>query len=333
MNAEIAAFAEEHFSDKNADKAWQTLLHERKIQDRCQNVLEMLESQCNDTIAEISREITNELNYTTSSISKKSFRVGHIIDGKRIWNWSTTIIGGGLTIGAMIAGLAGAAIAGPLGWAALGVGIIGTIGSFFFASREKQEHEARVRLEQNLRRMVSYLCDSLEKQMKNNVRLLVQKRINDVLQELTRIDSVLFRLADTQKDLAWYLDNNLLELNQKLVNEEIELVGARGLEYHILSVARIPGAAMTFLLNDGTVFPDEYGKQLSMLTGEYIYYAFDSPYKRVLISRIIGREIDRGKVSIEEKIGVAHILVNDMQPKLMNRVRMAQQLSKIAITQ
>lgn len=333
LNAEIAAFAEEHFSDKNADKAWQKLLHERKVQDRCQAVLETLEEQCNDTLAEISREITNELNYTTSFINKKSFRVGHIIDSRRIWNWSTTIIGGGLTVGAMIAGLAGAAAAGPLGWAALGVGIIGTIGSFFFASREKQENEARVRLEQNLRKIVSSLCDSLEKQMKNNVRLLVQKRIDDVLQELTRIDSVLFRLADTQKELAWYLDNNLLELNQKLVNEAIGLIGARGLEYHILSVARIPGAAMTFLLNDGTVFPDEHSKQLSMLTGEYIYLAFDSPYKRVLISRVIGREIDRGKVSIEEKIGVAHILAKDLQPRVMNRVRMAQQLSKIAITQ
>ena len=35
LNAEIASFAEEHFSDENADKAWQKLLSERRLQDRC----------------------------------------------------------------------------------------------------------------------------------------------------------------------------------------------------------------------------------------------------------------------------------------------------------
>lgn len=333
LNAEIASFAEEHFSDENADKAWQELLSERRVQDRCQELIVKLEEQCNDTINEISREIASELKYTTSSFYEKYFHVSRIIDGRRIWNWSTTIIGGGLTIGAMIAGLASAAVAGPLGWAAAGVGLIGLIGSLFFASREKQEHEARIRLEQNLKKIVLSLSNSLQKQMESNVGLLVQKRIDNVIQELTRIDSVLFRLADTQKELAWYLDNNLLELNQNLAKEAIGLIGAKGLEYHILSVARIPGAAMTFLLNDGTVFPNEQSRQLSMLTGEYNYFTNNTPYKHVLISRILGEEIDRDKISVEEKIGVAHIYVKDLQPRLMNRVRMAQQLSKVAITQ
>lgn len=40
LNAEIAAFAEEHFADNNADRAWQRLLRERRIQDRCQELME-----------------------------------------------------------------------------------------------------------------------------------------------------------------------------------------------------------------------------------------------------------------------------------------------------
>lgn len=332
LNAEIAAFAEEHFADNNADRAWQRLLRERRIQDRCQELMEELESQCNDTINEISREISNELNYVSSSISKKSFRGSHIIDGKRIWNWSATILGGGLTIGSIIAGLAGAAIAGPLGWAALGVGVIGALGSFLFSSRDKKEHEARIRLERNLREIVSSLCKSLEGQMKKNSTLLVQRRVDSVIQELTHIDSVLFRLADTQKELAWYLDNNLMELNSGLVKEAIRLIGAEGLEYHIKDVARIPGATMTFMLNDGVVFPDEQRKQLVNLTGESIGFVYDAPYKRTLISRVIGKDVDRYKISIEEKIGVAHVPIDDLAPRIMNRVRMAQQLSHLAIT-
>ncbi len=332
LNAEIAAFAEEHFDDQNADKAWQKLLRERKIQDRCQSVLSVLEDQCNDTINEISRELSNELNYVSSSISKKSFRGAHIIDGKKIWNWSATIIDGGLTIGSIIAGLTGAAIAGPLGLAALGVGIIGAIGTLLFSSREKKEHEARVRLEQNLRSIVSSLCKSLDEQMRKNTALLVQKRIDSVIAELTRIDSVLFRLADTQKELAWYLDENLLTLNSSLVKEALRLIDAEGLEYHIQEIARIPGASMVFMLKDGVVFPDDQRKQLVTLTGESIGFVFDSPYKRTLISRVIGRELDRDKIGVEEKIGVAHVPIDNMAPRIMNRVRMAQQLSRIAIT-
>ena len=332
LNAEIASFAENHFSDNHADKAWQQLLRDRRVQDRCQDLLNKLEEQCNESICELSREITNELNYSSSSIVRNSIRGSHIIDGKRIWNWSATIVGSGLTIGSIVAGLFGAAIAGPLGWAAAGVGLIGFIGSFFFSSRDKQEYEARVRLEKTLRNSVSALCDSLEKQLHKNVASLVRERNDSVLQELTRIDSVLFRLADTQKDLAWALDDHLLELNTCLVKEAIRIIGAEGLEYHIQSVARIPGAAMTFILNDKTVFPEEQRQRLTTLTGEYIGFAFNSPYKRVLISRIIGKAVDRGKIGLEEKICVAHIPLNELSPQVMNRVRMAQQLSRIAIT-
>ncbi len=332
LDSEIAAFAEEHFSDQNADKAWQKLLRERKIQDKCQEILSKLEEQCNDAINEISREMQNELNYVSSTINKKSFRGTHIIDGKRIWNWSATILGGGLTIGSIIAGLTGAAIAGPLSWAALGVGIIGTVGAFLFKSRDKKEHEARIRLEQNLRSIVSSLCESLETQMHKNLALLVQMRIDSVILELTRINSVLFRLSDTQKELAWYLDGNLLALNSELVKEAIHLINADGLEYHIKDVARIPGATMTFMLNDRVVFPDEQRKQIINLTGESIGFVYDAPYKRTLISWVIGKEVNRNNIRVEDKIGVAHIPLDDLSSRTMNRVRMAQQLSRIAIT-
>ncbi len=332
LYSEIATFAEDHFSDPHADKAWQTLLRERRVQDKCQELMKNLEEQCNEEIREISREMTNELNYTASSIDKRSLRIGHIIDGKKIWNWSATIIGGGLSVGSIIAGLAGAAIAGPLGWAALAVGVVGTIGSFLFKSRNKQEQEARTRMEQSLKKAVISLCESLDKQMKKNLSQLLQTRIADMIQELTRIDSVLFRLADTQKELAWYVDKNLLDLNKQFLKQALHLINSDGLDYHVQSVARIPGTAMTMLLRDNTRFPEEQRKQLTTLTGESIGFVYYSPYKRVLISRIIGKKTDRKDIGIEEKIGVAHVPFDDTDPVLKDRIRMAQQLSQTAIT-
>ncbi len=332
LDAETAAFAEEHFEDQDPDKAWQKLLKERAIQNRCQELLEDLEDQCIVMIREISREISNELDYEISSSKNIHYRGGRIIDGKKVWGWSTKIIGGGLTIGWMVAGTLGTSAAGPLGWAAAGVGVIGAIGASLFKSRDKKEQEKRIRLERALRQNISSTCRSCENQMKKKAALLVKTHLDRIIQGLDHIDSVLLQLADTQKELAWYLDENLLALNISLVKEALRLVGAEGLEYHMKEVARIPGTAMTFMLNKGVVFPDEQKEQLEDLTGESIRLIYDSQSKRTLISNVIGEDIAPYNITVDDKKGIAHIPADDFAPQTENRVRMAQQFSRMIIT-
>lgn len=333
LNGEIATFAEEHFSDKNADIEWNNLLRERRIQDQCQNLLQELEEQCNDKLKEIAREITNELNFTASFAGDRTLKMNKIIDVKRVWDWSATLAGGGLSIAAIIAGVLGASVAGPLGWAAIAVAAIGTVGSLALKSRDKKEQEARIRLENNLRKNVDSICKSLENQMLKSFSLLISTHIESLLKELDRVNSVVFRLADTQKELAWNLDRHLLELNRQIVKEAIHLIDADDLEYNIESVARIPGNAVVIMLRDRSSFPEEQRKRLHDLTGEYISFIYNSYSKRVLISRVLGKTIERNQIKIEEKIGVAHIPLKDAPPHLLTKVRIAQQFAKIAITE
>ena len=332
LNSEIAAFAEEHFSDEHADKSWKKMLKAKKIETQCQELLNKFENQCNDKIKEITREITNELKFSSYIASDNILNMHKIIDGKKVWNWTTTILGGGLTIGAGIAWLAGATLAGPLGWAAIAVTAVGILGSFFFESREKKENEARRKLESNLRKNVTSMCGKLKKQMMKNLDTLVNKRIISLTKELDRMNSVIFRLADTQKELAWNLNYNLIQLNKQIVTEAIHLIDAEGLEYHINSVARIPGVSVLIMLDDGKRFPDEQSKSLYLLMSEKISYVFYDENKRILISRILGKSIDRRNINIEEKIGVAHVPLESATPYVMNRVKLAQQLSEILIT-
>lgn len=331
LNGEIAAFAEDHFDDKNADKAWNKLLKSRKVEVRCQELLEELEAKSNDKLKEISREITNELKFATSFEGDKSLRMHKIIDGKKLWDWSSIALGGGLSIAAGIAYLIGAAASGPLGWAALAVSVIGIGGSFLFKSRDKKEFEARTRLEKKLRENVAKICNTLETQMEKNLDSLVSVRIEGLMSEMDKINSVIFRLADTQKELAWGLNDHMLELNNQILTEAIRLIGAEGLQYHVQSVARIPGNTSLLLLNDGTVFPKEQKEELYKLMTERIGFVYNSDNKRVLISRILGREIERNDINIEEKIGVAHIPLGEASPNMKNRVRLAQQLSQLLI--
>ena len=331
LNGEIASFAEDHFDDKNADKAWSKLLKSRRIEVRCQELLEDLEIKSNDKLEEIYREITNELKFVTTFEGDKSLRMHKILDGKKLWDWSSIAIGGGLSIAAGVAYLVGAAAAGPLGWATLAVSVIGVGGSFLFKSREKKEFEARTRLEKKLRENVGQICATLEKQMNKNLDSLVSVRIEGLMGEMDKINHVIFCLADTQKDLAWGLNDHMLELNEQILTEAIRLIGAEGLQYHVQSVARIPGNTSLILLRDGTVFPGEQKEELYKLMAERIGFVYDSENKKVLISRVLGRDIDRNRINIEEEIGVAHIPVGDASPNMKNRVRLAQQFSRLLI--
>lgn len=331
LNGEIASFAEDHFDDKDADKAWNKLFTLHKVEARCQELLEELEVKSNDKLKEISREITNELKFATSFECDKSLRMHKMIDGKKLWDWSSIVLGGGLSIATGIAYLVGATVAGPLGWAALIVSVIGVGGSFLFKSRDKKEFEARMRLEKKLRENVAQICDTLEKQMNKNLDSLVYVRIEGLMTEMDKINSVIFRLADTQKELAWDLNDHMLELNSQILTEAIRLIGAEGLQYHVQSVARIPGNTTLILLNDGTVFPREQKEGLYRLMSEQIGFVYDSDNKRVLISRVLGREITRNQVNIEDKIGVVHIPLGDASPNMKNRVRLAQQFSRLLI--
>ena len=331
LNAQIAAFAEAHFSDPNADKAWNRLLEERNIKHSCQEAFSNLEMKVNDKLREISREINNELKFTATFHNDRALKMDKLFDGKRLWDWSGLILSGGLSIAAIIASLMGATIAGPLGVAALVVGIVKPIGSKFFESRKRKEYEARTKLENKLREHVTKLTSSLQKQMLENLAELETTRIKRMFAELNKLNAVIFKLADTQRNLAWQLNDHLLELNMQIVKESIRLIGAEGLEYHVQSVARVPGNSTLILLRDGTKFPEAQREKLYRLMAEKINFVFETDNKKILISRVLGRQINRDSISIEEKIGVAHIPLEYVTPDLINKVHLAQQFSKVQI--
>lgn len=151
------------------------------------------------------------------------------------------------------------------------------------------------------------------------------------MREIDKINSVIFELADTQREFAWNLNEHLLELNRQIVSETIRLIGAEESDHHIKSVARIPGNSSLFLLRDGSVFPEEQRDKIYKIMGERIYFVHETNSKKLLISRILGRDIDRNCINIEEKIGVAHIPIEVVTPNIINKVQLAQQLSRVQI--
>ena len=142
---------------------------------------------------------------------------------------------------------------------------------------------------------------------------------------------VLFELSDAQKDLAWKLNDRLLELNKQIVTEAIWIIGARGLEWWISETARIPGNSMLLQLNEGKVIPEERKMQLQDLMSEFIGSVYFDNDKSEFLSKILGENIDRSEISVEEETGIARVPLEDAFADLINRVKLAQQLSQLVI--
>ena len=135
LYSEIAAFAEDHFADENADKAWNSLVQSFGVRNRCQTLLDQFETQANDKMREIAREVTKELKIVSLFTDDKTLRMHKIINSKKIWEWGSLSISVGLTAGAGIAYLVGGALAGPLGLAALAVFGVRDVVSHFIMIR------------------------------------------------------------------------------------------------------------------------------------------------------------------------------------------------------
>jgi len=331
LNSEIASFAEDHFEDKNATKEWSKILKEKKIERKCEDLFKELENRAKNKVNEIVREVLNELKYSSYILSEYKFNLDTIINWKSYWGWSTTLIGGGLGVGAIIAGVLGSALVTPLSIAAVVVGIVAFLGNFFLDDKNKKEHEARRKLENKLRKNIDETCEKLEKQLKKNFEILINKGLVSLIEEFKNIIYPIFKLADIQKQLAWSLNENLIELNKQIVTEAIYLIGAVGMEYHINSIARIPGIRILFMLDEGKKVPESEIIKLNKLLSEKIDFNYYNINKKILISRILGNVLDINDIKIDDKNEIAYIKIENITADIYYKIKLAQQLSKILI--
>lgn len=331
LKSEIASFVEDHFDDKNAGKAWAKIENNKRIERKCQSVMKQLELECNDKLLEVSREMVNELDYSTTVSRDYNLNAKPLVDGKRIFEWSTVSVGGTLWIAAAITGFMGAAIAGPLGIAATAVFTAGAVGSLFLKSRNKKEDIARKKLKEQLVNVIDKECSSLKTQMEEYLNQIIASRIDPVLKEMDALDKMVFSLADTQQLLAWYLNERLLVLNRQIVDEAITIIGSEDLKTCFTTVARIPGNTTILLLSDGVHFPEGEQHKLYELMSERIHFVYGTASKKVLISRVLGKSVDRSQISIERKTNVAHVPIRELTPEMRNRIQLAEQLSGLLV--
>ena len=325
LKQEISNFAEMNYDDSNASKKWKDLVAEYHIETKAENLLKQLDEDCKEELREISREIKNEMEFNHSIATDKSINMHKIIDGKRVWNWTTTLLSVALTIAEFFVG-------GPIIWAGVAVGIIGWLGSFLFEDRDKKAREARAKLEHKLNSHIDKYLKSLATQMKDMFfEQIMRGQLIPMRNTIDAIVDSVFSLSETQQSLANSLNTNVKEINYSLVVQALKYGGFEGLEYHVNEVARIPGYALIIVIDTGKRFPDDAKKFLSDLLKEKVWFGFSTESNISLISQAIGRGISRENIRIEkvnQEDRIVHLKTNvGLDSMSKNRVRLAQQLT------
>lgn len=335
LKREIASFAEEHYDNSNASAEWNRILKSRRVEERASDLLKQLSKECETELREISREINAEINFSHSVFSDRSINMHMLVDGKRIWNWTTTLLSGGLMIASLFN------VWNPIGWIGLGVGFVGWLGSFLFSDREKKVHNARQKLEKKLSDHIDKMVVGLRKKLLDILYdELLKKQLYPMSRNIDDVINSVFTLSKTQREFAIALNNKLKEINTAVIKEALAYLGYEGLEWHITSIARIPGYAVMLVLEYGKVFPNDAAKALSDLLKEKVWYVIKNDNIKSMLLQSIWRKVDRNSVDIQsisiqyidDVPRIAHIpFLDAVDANTQNRIRMAQQITELLI--
>lgn len=329
LKREIASFAEDNYDNPNANGEWNKILKTRKVEQRASDLLKQLGKECEEELREISREINAEIKFSHSVFSDSTINMHMLVDGKRIWNWATILVSGGL----MIAGLF---LSVSIGWISLGVGLLGWLGSFLFSDHKKKIRDARQKLEKKLSDHIDKMIVGLRKKMLDVLYdELLKKQLYPMSRTIDDVVNSVFTLSKTQQEFAVALNSKLQEINAAVIKEALAYLGYAGLEWHIASIARIPGYAMMIVLEDGKHFPDDASKALFYLLKEKVWFVFRKENLKSMLSQAIGRGCDRDTIRIQyiyDVLRIAHIpSLDSVDASTKNRIRMAQQITELLI--
>lgn len=326
LRDEIPSFAEENYDREDAGDRWSTFVEHQGLKRNANNLQEELQEECRIALTEIARELESELNLVADFTGDRRITMDSIFDGKRAWKWTTTLLGGGLTVAWVILG------SNPLGWAAAAVGTVGWLISYLLDDREVKVRRQRDKLAKRLNKNVDEIERSLQKGLGEWFdQHLIQEQVNVLVGDLGKITAGLFQLADAQRTLAWTLNKEQKKLHRALLRSALEYLGHPELDEPALDVARVPGLAVMLLIDPGTRFPGEIRYGLEDLLGERIWFVINTGNPESTLSQAVGKRCDPRRVRIEEKIQVAHVPVRELDAVEISRIRLAQQLTELHV--
>lgn len=327
LDREVADFAEDHYQNKSAEKAWSKLVDDYHFGKEAERLQSNLSQDCQKRLSEFLREINAELKIV-SSIKAGDIHISDISDTKSWGRWILAGVGG-------ILGVAGLFFSAP--WLAAGGAVIAVLSIFwdkYAKSREAKITEARKKLEsvltEHVRKLQAHVRKELHQWLGKN---LVENQINAVVEDIDAIVSALFRLADTQRSLADMLIAQQQEMNTKLFHEAMNYRSYGNWLKTIRRVARIPGFAIAILIQPGVKLPDEFRRDMEKLLGERLIFVIDTRNNFSIFNQILKRKFsDKIRIHLDEKLRLAGMPLDTFDQEALWLARLGQQLTGFHVT-
>lgn len=330
LKREASSFAEDNYDNKQASSEWAKVVKRRDVQARANNLLTELEHECEDELRDIGREIEFDIRFSRYRLNLGNVKARGVVDAKKVWNWTTVIVSGGLTIAGLFAApqlVAGGVIA----------GVIGAVGSLFFDDFEERKKRARLDMQKQLYAGIDKSISQLRKQLNSIVSdKIVEQQLRPTSRKISDVVSSLFDLSATQRRLARRINEQQGMLSSAVVTEALTFLGYDIAGSCITRVSRIPGETTLLILADGTRLPYRLKRDLAGLLDESVRYVFECSDLRVMLSRTIGRTCERRNIRIEEIKGeplIAHIrALDELGNEAQTGIRLGTQVTELLIT-
>ena len=288
LRSEVPQFSEDHYDKDYVEESWKSVFDSIGIESKIKNVGNELKDECQTQLDDFARELQSELSFVADFSVDHHIKMESISDHKNFVKRVSSIITTGLYAGAAFLS------SGPLGWTAFAIGVFGWVISLFFESREEKARKAREELSQ----MLNDRIDEYEANLENAThdwfhQELLSKHVFVPLDDLGKVTDVLFDLADTQRELAWTLNNQQRELGKILINKALGHLNSTYLQEYIVDVARIPFFATMLIVVPNTTFPDDVHANMEELLGTKVIIKTSSKDQFSLLSRVLDNDYER----------------------------------------
>lgn len=334
LRNDIRDFVDTHCEDEKASAKWGEKVEKAGIARRLSAVQRELVGEAERELREFSRQLEAESSIVAGLTAYQGqggyweprFKTEGFFDGKKAFRWGVILVGGIVSIAGLFAP--------PLAPVLVPLGIlISTVGNLItglLEGRDKLLEKARKRL---TRALEDHL-DEIERRYVHALEAWLKRdllgAIHGVRSGWQTVLSSLFKLADSQRDLAWSLNETCIELNYRLVQRLLADAGHPEAMSLIQRVARVPGQATLLAFHPGAIMPDGTLGALRRHLGEQIVIITATGRLEGQIGRILGKGPDGRppRVSLEERIRVAHVELDHVTEAIRTRLRLAQQYSE-----
>ena len=324
LYSDASDFAARNIGSREINSKWDKYLKELKLNERGKELMEELSQQADDEIRELTRSMKKELEFAVTYSADMTLKSRRILDTRKLFEWGMVATGGLLVIAALVF----PAAAPVLLLASVGVGLVKEFFGGYLPDKAKLERGAREKIENQLRENINVICQKYRDSLEKSLREILDK-LNLLEADLDSVCEVVSELSSTQGTLAQQLSGSLRELHRSLLCKALSLIGRPELSMRIHDAAMIPGFECAVVLAPHTVFPELERQELCNLLGESIRFLPYAEDKTELVRMILGN----GSCTLKKRGDkISAVLKNGDDPVVINKAKLAQQLSGIVIT-